>query len=220
LILVIPESDSEKWQRGKVFGVWLNHGTDSQLAPLSLCELACATMANVRQIIPRAPAAEPLMLLVDPSALDRPVVRLDPVLPDREQPLLQGRGPRDMDDVFAKTDSSEETMWLARIEAVARAVRVHAASGVSFADEAASAAYVRNRWVAKKVPGSHWASSGGCGVDIEEDPPPPDTSCGPECARPRVVRAVGCGMGHVPAIARRFLYLYTRSPYDDEELPT
>src|SRR5207253_4564974 len=34
-IFVIPDDDAEKWERGRAFGEWLNHGEDAQLAPLS-----------------------------------------------------------------------------------------------------------------------------------------------------------------------------------------
>ena len=44
--------------------------------------------------------------------------------------------------------------------------------------------------------GSYWATSGGCGMHIENDP--------------RESRgAFGCGMGRTPSISRRFLYLFT-----------
>jgi hypothetical protein len=47
------------------------------------------------------------------------------------------------------------------------------------------------------VRGSYWASSGGCGVSIED--------------APQLEAMVACGMGHTPERARRFLYFFAPS---------
>lgn len=52
---------------------------------------------------------------------------------------------------------------------------------------------VRVRLVARRIPGSRWAVGGGCGVHIEGED----------------VVAVGCGMGHVPRLSRRFLHFFS-----------
>lgn len=61
--------------------------------------------------------------------------------------------------------------------------------------EEALEANARDRLHAQPLPGSRWATSGGCGVSIE----------GAEGEGPMIA----CGMGHVPARSRRFLYWYT-----------
>jgi len=60
---------------------------------------------------------------------------------------------------------------------------------------AARAVYCRQR-----IPGSKWASSGGCGQTIEGDEEPV---------------MVDCGMGMIPPKSRRFLYFFTQSPLDE-----
>jgi hypothetical protein len=204
LVLVIPSADAEKRERGELFGAWLNHGPDSGLAALSLCELACATMVDLRRLVPNAPDGEPLMVLVDPSALGRPGIAITPAVPqiDASRPVWEAGA--DWQKVMRERDLRERSEWDARIAVVSRAVRVAVAPGLSFPDEAAAAAAVRSRWVQGKVPGSHWANASGCGTDIEG-------------VESKIM--VACGMGHVPAKAERFLYLFTRAPYGGGDLP-
>jgi hypothetical protein len=54
---------------------------------------------------------------------------------------------------------------------------------------------VKARLGRQRVPGSHWASSMGCGTHIE--------------GHPDFGRGIMCGMGHVPEKCSRFLYFYT-----------
>jgi hypothetical protein len=56
------------------------------------------------------------------------------------------------------------------------------------------ASAVRSQVVSHQVRGSHWASSGGCGVRIEGDDSPSH---------------IACGMGYSPARSQRFLYFFT-----------
>lgn len=60
--------------------------------------------------------------------------------------------------------------------------------------EQALAEHTREQLHDNPVPGSRWATSGGCGVTIE----------GAENEGPMIA----CGMGHVPARSQRFLYWY------------
>lgn len=52
---------------------------------------------------------------------------------------------------------------------------------------------VRTRYVRREIPGSRWGHGSGCGTQIEGETP----------------RMVGCGMGHVPELSRRFLYFFS-----------
>jgi len=52
---------------------------------------------------------------------------------------------------------------------------------------------VRARYVLREIPGSRWGRGSGCGTQIEGDAP----------------RYVGCGMGHVPQLSRRFLFFFS-----------
>ena len=53
--------------------------------------------------------------------------------------------------------------------------------------------HVRTELVWREILGSRWASSSGCGVQIEGEEP----------------QHVGCGMGNVPRLSRRFLHFFT-----------
>jgi TAT (twin-arginine translocation) pathway signal sequence len=62
-------------------------------------------------------------------------------------------------------------------------------------DMLAGVAAMRLRWHAPR--GAYWATSTGCGADIEDLPE--DQRLG-----------IACGMGHVPKISERFLYFHTQ----------
>jgi len=53
-------------------------------------------------------------------------------------------------------------------------------------------------FVKKRIPGSRWASGGGCGTTIERSPGEADPMAG-----------VACGMGSVPPLCERFLEFWT-----------
>lgn len=73
LVLLIPADDGHKYERGAALGEYLNHGADEQLWPLSLAEVVCATLTNLRRLVPEAGGAaagprqkdEPLMVVVE-----------------------------------------------------------------------------------------------------------------------------------------------------------
>ena len=95
----------------------------------------------------------------------------------------------------------------AEVLRVARALQLHV-SGVR--DDrakliAALAAAVRAEVVSKKVAGSHWGLSGGCGTQIEDAEPADGERF-----------AMACGMGHVPAKSARFLYFFAKLPWERE----
>ena len=62
-------------------------------------------------------------------------------------------------------------------------------------------AAARRELLQKRLPGSAWAESRGCGIRIES--PEPGESSGAGFA---------CGAGHVPERAQRFLYFFTEPP--------
>jgi hypothetical protein len=81
-----------------------------------------------------------------------------------------------------------------RIAALAALLRqALGAPGINAVDDAAS---VRARLKDRAPSGTHWANSSGCGTRIEG-------------VSDNV--AFGCGMGHVPAKSRRFLYFFSRA---------
>ena len=241
LVLIIPQDDSAKWTRGRSFGAWLNHGTAEQLAPLALCEVACARMDDLRRLVPTVGLSEPLMVLVETDVVPATVTRLDARLPeaaaggassledwreqqqsedrliDRQiatlsrlsrQALVEGEATLSRraaqtrgvlpDQVLAQLsglagggapvdliDSGAAILWSAPLPSV----EARAACYKGLADAA------RARLSKQRVPGSHWATSHGCGTRVE--------------GHPEQGLGIMCGMGHVPAKSSRFLYFYT-----------
>jgi hypothetical protein len=183
LVLVIPEDNSARWDRGTSFGALLNHGPDDALVALGLVELACAPMSALRQLVPQAPAGEPLMVLIDPSRMPATAAALDAPLPPMPS------DPHALDDAL---DAAID----ARIAALASLLRRGLASRLAALTPSARAA-AQQRAIdthrAHRIRGSYWATDDGCGVYVEEVPE---------------VGGYDCGMGHTPPRARRFLHFF------------
>jgi hypothetical protein len=190
LVFVVPADDTEKWMRGGAFGELLNFGSDRDLAPLAGVEVACATMADLKKIVPGAGAGEPIMVLVDPSRVPAAARQIDVVLPP--YPDLYGEEPMSWEE----RAKAEDTISDQRIAVMGKTLRDALGSDDRRAPAlAALAADVRGRLRDKRVPGSKWARSGGCGTTVEGD------SDGIGYA---------CGMGHTPKKSARFLYFFTK----------
>jgi hypothetical protein len=186
LVLVIPTSDGDKRLRGKLFGEVLNHGSDADLAPLGRVDVVAATMDTVRASLPSAPRGEPLMLVIE-SNQSSTALDLDEAIPDYP------RDGRDWNDREKKDAAIADK----RIAVLGSTLR-RGLGAVPFADQASLAATARAQYVKRRIPGSHWATSSGCGTSVEEDLE--------EASMAR------CGMGHVAAKSSRFLYLYAQTP--------
>lgn len=186
VVLVVPESDELKNERGHAFGEWLNTGSDAQMAPLALCEVVCARLAVVQKLVPAAGGGDPLVLYIDPETMPASVKRLTAALP----PLGYGRG---MDEASERAD---ERTIASRVALLGGFVRTAVGARLSGQPEATLAAQARAELRVKPPRGSRWASSFGCGTTIEGD---------------KDHMGVKCGMGHVPARSSRFLYLYARA---------
>lgn len=65
LVLVVPRDQSDRWQRGKIFGEMLTHADDTLLARLALVDVTCARAADF------GTRGEPLMLFVVGSTVHR-----------------------------------------------------------------------------------------------------------------------------------------------------
>jgi hypothetical protein len=186
LVLVIPDEGAVigARERGHALGEYLNHGSSADLAPLALAVVVCARMGDLRQAFGRAPAGQPLMVVVDPASRPASLQALDGPLP-----ALLG---------FARkggtADPAEDKLVDERIATLAGLVR-RGVGEVPGGEVEARAALVQRELVKQRPHGAQWASSSGCGVDYEE---------GPE-----VSDAVDCGMGHVPRRSVRFLHFLT-----------
>lgn len=191
LVLIIPADDGDKWIRGKALGEWLNNASDAQLAPLAQVELVCATVADLERLIPGQVQGEPWMVWVDPATTQ--VVPVSVTLPPPPPPPGDG-SPQDWYEAQDAWDAQRVAANVAAIDAALAPALVP----VPDAQVPALAQQVRARIVESAPAGAHWANAWGCGTEIE----------GIE-----LVSAVDCGMGHVPARSRRFLYLFDVAEY-------
>lgn len=106
LVIIIPDDRSKRWQRGEYFGSYINHGTSEQIFALSLCEVICSGMSELRQMVPTVGLGEPLAILVETDRIPATVRRLEARLPDlRTDPA--GR-PRDMEEYQARERRENE----------------------------------------------------------------------------------------------------------------
>lgn len=183
LVLVIPSDPMQGWDRGRAFGAVINHGTNEALQAIGTSELACARMREVRRLFPNAPTSEPLMLVIrGPGASE--MQALDAPWPPEVE--YHRGGSTEADDARLTSQMAIVTQLLqaglgANVGALSPAAR-------RVAQQRAITDYRSHR-----VPGSHWANSGGCGTTIEDVP---------------VTGGIGCGMGHVPEQGRRFLFFF------------
>lgn len=186
LVFVIPAADGDKWERGRAFGELLNFGADKDLAPLSDAEVVCATMADLKKIVPGAGDGEPLMVLVKTDKVPATSKQLDVELPSYESVQNFGRGN------WQESEKKDEDTAAQRIAALGALLRK--GLGADARKQKERAASVRARLVKKPPTGAHWANASGCGTTIE----------GVE-----ENAMIGCGMGHVPAKSQRFLYFFS-----------
>lgn len=185
LVLVIPANDGDKYDRGRAFGELLNHGADKDLAPLSDAEVLCATLADLKKVVPNAGDGEPMMILVKTDKVPAVVTPLSVELP--------AYGYQGQVAEWAEAQKEEDKIAAKRIGALGGLLR--SALGSDERKVAERAASVRAKLVKKPPPGAQWANSHGCGTTVEgvEDN-----------------MVMGCGMGHVPAKSGRFLYFFSR----------
>lgn len=208
LVLVVPpELDAESNERAHAFGEWLNHGDDEALALLSLVEVVAAKVDDVRTVVPSVPAgATPVMILVDTSdGSHRP---LEVAIP----PLFSSPAMGDATVIDRRIRALTDTLRAGLAPDAAAVARLASRINPRSSDRSAEvygraisnprqrsnlmhvlAENARARFVRAPIPGSRWASSWGCGTEIEGDPNP---------------MAVDCGMGHIPERSVRFLHFY------------
>jgi hypothetical protein len=187
LVLVIPADDGAKYERGETFGELLNFGADQDLAPLARVEVVCATMEDLRKIVPTAGDGEPLMVLVQTNVFPVTAQKLTAVLPEQK-----GFRRFDANETWEERQRAEDVISDRRIAVLGGLLR-----GALGADGRAAErlAEVARKNVTQKPPaGAHWARSSGCGTQVEG-------------VTDNLI--MGCGMGHVPRKASRFLYFFS-----------
>jgi hypothetical protein len=183
LVFVIPADDGAKYTRGEAFGELINHGDDAALAPLARAEVLCATMDDLRRLVPTAGAGDPLMVLVNPERVPATARQLDAELPATENRYDEG--------YWKDRERKDDALSDRRIALLTGLVQ--GALGPAGPHAAVLAAEVRKQLKDRPPLGAKWAKGAGCGLQVEGEPP----------------MAIGCGMGHVPRKAQRFLYFFT-----------
>ncbi len=227
LVLVIPEDDKGRDERGSDWGALLLHGTRDAQAELACCELVCATTAELDAGLPPSferPGGEPSAFLLEPGAERLRALTLTAA------PVAFALRFKDMDGFEAalreRIDAQSAQLvafvapnamtWIERAQA-----RPLAERNEGFDDELVERAPVVARALAEQQPehreawldalaqrfrasaatppnGARWASSRGCATTVE--------------GLPDEGLRVACGMGIVPEVSQRFLYFYAKPP--------
>lgn len=228
LVIVIPAEAGQKHERGELWGEVLNHGSPSTWAALACAEVVCATAAALNVVVPGLVAGEPLFALVETDTL--PVTASSHTVAVPDYPRDWGRGggadwqQRQEQEkqlglqriallgglieqaLFGANSGALERPLLARRVEQTRSTLADTGgartddNGASLlvqagdVDRATAAAMARLK--VARVRGSKWAVGGGCGVSVEGE----NDDVG-----------IACGMGHTPALSRRFLYWFTKT---------
>src|SRR5262249_3314633 len=66
----VPADDGKKYERGELWGEYLNYGGAAELAPLAQVEVGCASMAELSSLAPEV-RGEPLAVVVEPDGRAR-----------------------------------------------------------------------------------------------------------------------------------------------------
>ena len=183
LVLVIPEDEGERWGRGSALGAWLNNASEESLARLGLCEVVCAQIKDLSSLLPDVPE-DAVLVLADPRQFPAKALVASPALVDPNAVNAW----EDMVAYEALIDQQIQSLEAAFSTLVQPFVPADFSTR-----RPRLAAVARERWVGQRITGAYWASSYGCGAEIEDY---------------EQQWAVGCGMGHVSAKASRFLYFF------------
>jgi hypothetical protein len=162
VVFVVPAADGEKYDRGHAFGEYLNNAPDDQMAALASAEVVCATMAELKRLVPNAGGGEPLAIVVGTDRAPAPVARFTAALPKWEW--------RDDDD---KADAIIDRRIALIGEWLGKQLPLPAN-----ADVAPLAARAKREVRALPPAGARWARSSGCGTIIEGEGNQMHVACG------------------------------------------
>jgi len=216
LVIVVPD-DEHKWERGGRLGIWLNNAPDQDLALLARVQPAAATLEELDKLVPGVKHAQGAWMVLVRVDQDTPTFRTIVVPP--EDPDKAGLS---FEDFVARESEKEGGLsWqqlqeryatYQKLNGVGRlhnnlvafrssVVRVLTSEGLAPDPRAVSARAkeARQRWVQSAPPGTHWATSWGCGTHVEPNP-------GDDPDKLRTM--VACGMGHVQPYEARFIHFW------------
>lgn len=219
LLVILVPAEAARWERGRLWGELLNHGPESAWAALACVEVVCATTAALTAVVPHSATDADLFVLVETATLPMSASSHRATVPAYEGGFGRGGNPEGQ-KAEARIGAARVAMMANLVEiavlgadrsllprraaeaAAARAVRPSNSSDDNAAillQQGATALVVaaaQERLQKKPVRGSKWATSGGCGVSVEGE----NDDVG-----------YACGMGHTPALSRRFLYWFSKT---------
>jgi hypothetical protein len=189
LLAIVPKDENDGYRRGTAIGGMLNHGGDEVLADLAGVDLVFSTADRLPQDAREAGAGEPWFVLLTRDGTAVTARAFTPTLPP--EPAAFRRGDKSWEQIDADAQG--------RVDALAVSLHAFLVSNLplTIVDATTRAADARARYVKKAPPGTHWANSSGCGMEIEG-------------VRDPDAGMVACGMGMVPTVSRRFLHYYVR----------
>jgi hypothetical protein len=213
-MIVIPEDDAQKWDRGQAWGELLNHGDAAALAPLGRAEVVCAPVSQLAQVaVPGISGAEPVAVVIDPKTAKIERLLHTTLAPYEERFI---RVAKEKEKI-----RPDEEVFTERVAAMAQLVQ-SGLGPVPAGSEAQLAQQCKHKLVDRPPPGSHWANASGCGPSRVEQTPEEkaeeerqqkeDLKKG--IFRSKSIVGYGCGMGHVPQKSGRFLYFLAKAPND------
>jgi hypothetical protein len=212
LVIVVP-SDDTKVDVGEAWGELIHHGGDRTL-PLGRADVVCASRAHAAEL-GAALSDDTLAVTVDTSGRARAFGGVLPAYPPSGMRVIrpgEDKGP------------TEEEVGKQRLDVMGKVV-ADALGSVPLSQARQLRAAVKAKLLDRPPPGSHWANASGCGPTRVEKTPEEKAERERREAEARKngqlalhsIAGYGCGMGHVPAQARRFLYFFTRTDADSDE---
>lgn len=237
--LLLIALGASQWKLGQAFGAWVQHAPPHIATALSLVELAVATPVELQELAGGDLDLHAILALVrgEPGArrVEKRTTKIGELETEEELDRVIGelnrhfvelltaghpRTDRDSQHTAPLTPSSLErlasgsraasgceppsldelpSLPLVELDRHAAPIAL-AAAKLPWHDDARRvevyrllAQAARARLVLGPITDRPWATYAGCGLNIDGEQP----------------ELVGCGMGHVPEKARRFLYLYT-----------
>jgi hypothetical protein len=238
LVLVIPERNEEKLERGRLFGGLLNWTGDETLADLVLCEVACAPVEALRDRLKvEGVTGEPLAVLVDANGAALRSRAIDPVLPAAPPPGLRARGGSEAERAIGRRITTLAEAIRAAVVPDLPAVAALAAAaevGLSAEQELALTAMAEGEGEVDVALADRGAAVLRLLAEVEPSRRPRviqalrpaalarlrwkaphgakwayDKGCGTRVEGDDTGGVIECGMGYVPEASARFLWFFT-----------